>query len=137
VILCREFVCCFSMCTKSSLKERVCAILGTFKDYSCRVALDSFNKLMDGLLQLAPPTLQLKKAAFQDRVRQYFAPEGRVSLHELQILLSDEFMLEMSLFIVFEVPDIVVKTIEAFNQEKTMRDNSATKEGETEVEQGN
>jgi hypothetical protein len=36
---------------------------------------------MDGLLQLAPPALQLKKAAFQERVRQFFAPDGKVSLY--------------------------------------------------------
>lgn len=79
---------------------------------------------MDGLLQLAPSTLQLKKAAFQDRVRQFFASDGKISLHELEILLSDEFMLEMSLFIVFEVPDIVAKTIEAFKQEKIILEES-------------
>jgi hypothetical protein len=104
-------VCCFSICTKSSLKDRVCAILETFKDYSCRVSLDNFNKLVLMLLHLAPPTLQLKKAAFQERSSEFFASEGKITLHELEILLSDEFMIEMSLFIVSEVPNIVNQTI--------------------------
>lgn len=47
-------------------------------------------------------------------------------------------MLEMSLFIVFEVPDIVNKTIEAFKQEKTARESSnGIKEAPSEAEKTN
>lgn len=47
-------------------------------------------------------------------------------------------MLEMSLFIVFEVPDIVNKTIEAFKQEKAAREgNKGIKEATAESEQAN
>lgn len=53
----------------------------------------------------------------------------------MEILLSDEFMLEMSLFIVFEVADIVNKTIEAFKQGKAALEiNNRTKENAIEVE---
>lgn len=57
IALLREFICCFSICTKSTLKERICAIITTFKDFDCNVSFDNFSKLILSIISLAPARL--------------------------------------------------------------------------------
>jgi hypothetical protein len=50
----RQFVCCFSNCTKSQLKDRIFAIVTTLKDEDSMVAYDHFNKLISSIISITP-----------------------------------------------------------------------------------
>jgi hypothetical protein len=89
------------------------------------VSFENFNRLMQSLLALAPPALALKKHAFLERANKFFSPASAVTLHELEILLSDEFMLEMSLLIAVEAKDIVSKTLQAYQEGKAKEETKA------------
>jgi hypothetical protein len=73
---------------------------------------------MQSIISLAPPSLILKQSSFLERMNKFFSKTGKITLNELEILLNDEFIFEMTLLISFETKDIIKKTIAAFSELK-------------------
>ena len=121
-MLLREFICCFSICTKSTLKERICAIITTFKDYDSNISQDNFSKLILSIIALAPARLELKKGSFLSRMDRFFQRTGKITLSELEVLLNDEFVFEMNQLIAFEVQDIINKTLVVYEQDRQLKE---------------
>lgn len=121
-MLLREFICCFSICTKSTLKERICAIITTFKDYDSNISQDNFSKLILSIIALAPARLELKKGSFLSRMDRFFHRTGKITLSQLEVLLNDEFVFEMNQLIAFEVQDIINKTLAVYEQDRQLKE---------------
>ena len=112
----REFVCCFSVCTKSPLKDRMCAIIHTFQDRNKEIKYYSFDKLINNLSQISPPEIEEMKEAFTSRMSKYFSGQKEyISINELYILLNDDFINELTLHIKSDAPNIIQHTIDAYN----------------------
>lgn len=71
-LLFKEFICCLSICTKSCLKERICAIITTFQNEEGLVTFENFNRLIAAITALAPKSFELKKVFFIERMGRYF-----------------------------------------------------------------
>jgi hypothetical protein len=65
--------------------------------------------------------LEFKKNAFLDRMDIFFSKSGKITVNELEILLSDEFIFEMSFLISFETKDIIKKMLNASQEERTRK----------------
>jgi hypothetical protein len=86
-------VCCFSLCTKSLLKERLCAIINVLNGKNKKISLISFEKLVKNLCEISPPDIDEKKEAFLERINRYFAnQQDGITPNELSILLNDNFI---------------------------------------------
>lgn len=72
---------------------------------------------MQSLIVLAPRILEIKKSCFRERMTRFFEKTGTITFVELQILLNDEFINEMTLFICSECKDIVKITLEAYDKQ--------------------
>lgn len=71
---------------------------------------------MLSIISLAPARLELMKSSFLSRMNRFFQKTGKITLSELEILLNDEFIFEMSQLIAFEAQDIINKTLAIYEE---------------------
>ena len=98
-LLFKEFICCLSICTKSPLKERVCAILSTFQNEEGLVKFENFNRFISAITILAPKGFELKKVLFIQRMGKYFQKTGSITISQIRALLNDQFIFNMTKYI--------------------------------------
>ncbi len=70
----REFVLCLAVCTKDGVKERIRAILRTYKDYEGLVEVESFEKVRKSIGEVSEEKrFKEKKLEFEKRVKRHFS----------------------------------------------------------------
>jgi hypothetical protein len=111
----RQFATCFSLCTKSQLRERVCAMLGTYEDKDKKVSFYVLEKTIKGLCKIAPQNLKALEQPFLGRVDKFLATqEGGANTCDLFALLGDKFIYELSFYVRTDAPDIMARTVSRY-----------------------
>lgn len=69
----REFILCLAACTKENVKERIRAIMKTYKDGDGLVSVESFEKVLKSIGEVSEEKgFKEKKVEFEKRVKRHF-----------------------------------------------------------------